>query len=162
MRPANLYQALEECFQQHRGPATGSQPATSQLPSDSTPGDKYILIVEDNPTNQLVTRKLVQKLGYQAQVVADGQKALEYLQANSCDLVLMDCQMPVMDGYTATAELRRRPHLTQLPVIALTAHAMEGDRQKCLDAGMNDYLAKPLQPQSLKKILAQYLYAPEG
>ena len=117
-----------------------------------------VLLVEDNFLNMKLTMSQLQKLGYQADSVANGKEAVEALRASHYDVVLMDCQMPVMDGYQATLEIRRgekesgRHHR----IIAMTANALEGDREKCLAAGMDDYLAKPTRHDELERALARY------
>ncbi|MBI3832208.1 MAG: response regulator [Planctomycetes bacterium] len=117
-----------------------------------------ILLVEDNLVNQTVAVGLLQRLGFHPDLAADGVQALRLLGRQSYDLVFMDCQMPGMNGYDATHELRRREapgHHTV--VVAMTAHAMAGDREKCLEAGMDDYLAKPIELDTLRSILAHWL-----
>lgn len=116
--------------------------------------DAKILVVEDNPTNVIIVKGLLQKFGIDAVVADNGSEALARLGAEQFDLVLMDCQMPVIDGYEATRRLRQS---SDIPVIALTAHAMREDEQKCLDAGMNGYLTKPIDPFSLNASLGQWL-----
>jgi hypothetical protein len=123
-----------------------------------------ILVVEDNPTNQEVALGTLGNLGYRDIVLAaDGRQAIELLAEADFDLVLMDCQLPVLDGYEATRLIRQpgsavRQH--QFPIIAMTAHALEGDAAKCLAAGMNDYLAKPVRPKLLEGMLDKWLLAP--
>jgi signal transduction histidine kinase/CheY-like chemotaxis protein/HPt (histidine-containing phosphotransfer) domain-containing protein len=116
-----------------------------------------ILIVDDNETNQFVALELVEAAGYDADVAVDGKEAVRMAQERRYAAILMDCQMPVMDGYTATREIRAwegdRHHT---PIIALTAHAMAGERDKVIGAGMDDYLSKPLKPHSLEKMLERY------
>ena len=111
-----------------------------------------ILLAEDNAINRKVALKTLERMGYRAEAVGDGQAAVEALSQRRFDLVLMDVQMPVMDGIAATKRIRdgvRRSSTTRVPIIALTAHAMAEDREACLAAGMDDYLSKPIQPDKL-------------
>ncbi|MCB1660579.1 MAG: response regulator, partial [Pseudomonadales bacterium] len=120
-----------------------------------------VLIVEDNPVNQQVVAKMLQKLGLNYEIAQHGREALSKLStSNLFDLVLMDCQMPIMDGFEATRHWRDQESklgLPRLPIIALTANAMQGDEELCLDAGMDDHLAKPVNLQSLSQLLAKWL-----
>jgi two-component system sensor histidine kinase/response regulator len=119
-----------------------------------------ILLAEDNPVNQKLATRLLQRLGAEVQVAVNGIEVLQALRESDFDAVLMDCQMPQLDGYQATRQLRspegraRNPHV---PVIALTAHALATDRTKCLAAGMNDYLTKPINPKHLQEALTKAL-----
>ncbi len=117
----------------------------------------HVLLVEDNPINQMVAQKMLEKIGVESTLAADGQVALNMLEQGEFDVVLMDCQMPVMDGFEATRRIREQSLLSELPVIAMTANVMEGDREKCLEAGMNDYIGKPVVQADLKKTLARWL-----
>ena len=115
-----------------------------------------VLLVEDNPVNQVVALGLLRSLGWhEVTVVANGQEAIDALARHSPSLILMDCQMPVMDGYTATRHLRAAG--CTLPIVAMTANAMSGDVARCLDAGMSDYLAKPVTKSSLAETLARWM-----
>jgi len=114
-------------------------------------------LVEDNDINQIVAAELLQDAGFVVDIAENGQVALDRIEQGSYDLVLMDMQMPVMDGIAATLEIRRRDRHRSLPVIAMTANAMERDRQKCLDAGMNDFLSKPIEPDDVWDILLKWL-----
>jgi two-component system, sensor histidine kinase and response regulator len=119
-----------------------------------------ILLVEDNPVNREVAVGMLESLGCVAHAAENGWLALEAINNDAYDAVLMDCQMPVMDGLTATAELRRREQNAggaRLPIIALTANAMEGDRERCLAAGMDDFLCKPFSQQQLAALLKRWL-----
>ncbi len=116
----------------------------------------HILLAEDNPVNQEVAKAMLEKFGCTLDIVNNGQEALTAVEQNNYDLILMDCMMPEMDGYTATAEIRSRQNaglLAHCPIIALTANAIEGDREKCLIAGMDDYLAKPFKAESLLRMI---------
>jgi PAS domain S-box-containing protein len=122
-----------------------------------------ILLAEDNAINRTVGLGILSTLGMHVDAVADGAEAVEALKRDAYDLVLMDVQMPEMDGLAATRRIRDPSSDVpqhEIPVIALTAHAMRGDREKCLDAGMNDYVAKPINPDALAKVLAEWL--PKG
>ncbi len=143
-------------------PEPVAAPAALQppLPATPVPRSARILIAEDNPTNQLVGLAQLSKLGYQARAVANGAEALEALQHDAYDLVLMDCEMPVMDGYEATRRLRQSGNL-RLPIIALTANAMTEDRDRCLREGMNGFLSKPVDLRKLSEMLAAWIPAPE-
>ncbi len=124
----------------------------------STSGPFRILVVEDNPVIQLVVTEQLAALGSTAKVVGNGREALETLTHDSFDLVLMDCQMPELDGYETTRRIRQREIGGEhLPIIALTAHAMAGDRERCLEAGMDDYLPKPFTEEQLSGVIDRWL-----
>jgi CheY-like chemotaxis protein len=116
-----------------------------------------ILLVEDNPINQELACDLLGRAGVVLATADNGQQALEQLERGDYDLVLMDCQMPVMDGYVATGLLRQQPRWRDLPVIAMTANAMVGDREKVLAAGMNDHIAKPIKVDELFATLSRWI-----
>ncbi|NJN72922.1 MAG: response regulator [Limnothrix sp. RL_2_0] len=119
---------------------------------------KKILVVEDNLVNRKVLMKQIQIMGYDVAGVVNGQEAVEYWQNHQVDLMLMDCQMPVMDGYEATDTLRQLDHEKQsLVIVGLTANTLPGDRQKCLNAGMDDYLPKPAFQKDLAMIFDKWL-----
>ncbi len=141
-------------LQVHQPPG---QPEKASLPAPQSAG--RVLLVEDNPINQKVAAGALRKLGWEADVAANGVIALDLYQKNSYAVVLMDCQMPEMDGYVATREIRNwelAHGSPNIPVVALTAHAMTGDRERCLEAGMNDYLTKPLAMQDLRAALERW------
>ncbi|MFZ5515763.1 MAG: two-component regulator propeller domain-containing protein [Candidatus Zhuqueibacterota bacterium] len=116
-----------------------------------------ILLAEDNLVNQQVTLEFLNRVGMVTDIAENGEKAIDALKRQAYDLVLMDVQMPVMDGFTATQKIRAELGMTHIPIIALTAHAMKGDKEKCFDAGMNDYLAKPIEPNELYRVLQKWL-----
>ena len=139
------------------------EPVADPSSSAPAPAPKLrgrVLLVEDNPVNQMVAQRLVGMLGLTCETADNGEKALERMMGGHLDLVLMDCQMPVKDGYTASREWREHETaqgLPRLPIIAMTANAMAGDRQKCLDAGMDDYLSKPVDRRLLEASMARWL-----
>jgi signal transduction histidine kinase/FixJ family two-component response regulator len=118
-----------------------------------------VLVVEDSPVNSLVAVRVLERAGFRTRAVADARSALTELAAVHYDAVLMDCQMPDLDGYEATQELRRREASNggHTPVIAMTAHAMSGDRERCLDAGMDDYITKPVRSKELVAMLRRWI-----
>ena len=115
-------------------------------------------MAEDNATNREVALAQLQKLGYEATAVHNGAEAVEAVEHGSYDLVLMDCEMPVMDGFEATRRIRASLH-PGIPIVAVTADAMPADRERCLSEGMNDYLAKPVELGGLADVLAKWLPA---
>jgi signal transduction histidine kinase/ActR/RegA family two-component response regulator len=145
-------------IQENAPEETTAQPSGSALNSHELDGVR-VLLVEDNPVNQKVAIRMLQKLGCVVELAENGQQALEKLERASYDIVLMDMQMPVMDGLTATRLLRQREQQTghHQVVIALTANAMQTDRELCLDAGMDDYLSKPLTLDALQVMLLRWV-----
>ncbi|MBI4293933.1 MAG: response regulator [Betaproteobacteria bacterium] len=121
-----------------------------------------VLLVEDNDLNQEVATELLKDAGFVVDVADNGLIALDKVQAAAYDIVLMDMQMPVMDGVTATIEMRRLERFRDLPIVAMTANAMQGDRDRCIAAGMNDHLAKPIEPEDLWKGLLKWVRPREG
>ncbi len=157
VRPGVLYETLASIL--HGTMRTGRRPRIARL--DAQLAQRHplrILLAEDNIINQKVALRLLEKMGYRADVAANGSEVLEALRQRSYDVVLMDVQMPEMDGVEATQRIRSRWLPEQQPyIIAMTAHTMAGDRQVCLDAGMNDYVGKPI---SLDELVAKLLQAP--
>jgi CheY-like chemotaxis protein len=117
-----------------------------------------VLLVEDNVVNQKVARRLLQKLGCEVDVAENGVEAVALFEKQTYQAVFMDCQMPDMDGYTATALIRKNEAgRSHTPIIALTANAMEGDKERCLAAGMDDYLVKPVQKKELSRAVELWI-----
>jgi len=131
-------------------------PADRGFRAPAIESEARILVAEDNAINREVALAQLRKLGYKASAVTNGAEAIEALQRGRYDLVLMDCEMPVMDGYEATALIRGSGQ-PDLPVIALTAHSMQTDSDRCLSAGMNDFLAKPTDLKQLSGMLRKWL-----
>lgn len=119
--------------------------------------DKTILVVEDVDTNKIFFDAALRRTNALILWAKDGQEAIDLFKANDVDLILMDLQLPVMDGYTATKEIKKID--PEVPIVAQTAHVMSGEREKCLEAGCNDYLAKPIRLQILIDTLSKYLNA---
>jgi len=143
-----LYQTLRRALNMEN---VGDSPTPDHSPSPPRRG--RILLVEDNPVNQLVAKGMLSKLGSDVIVVSHGAEALDQLELGHFDLVLMDCNMPVMDGYEASRHIRRSGRWPDLPIVALTANAMPEERERCRAAGMNDYLAKPFRREELAALL---------
>ncbi|WP_422452286.1 transporter substrate-binding domain-containing protein [Endozoicomonas sp. ALC066] len=120
-----------------------------------------ILLVEDNEINQQVARELLEGMGLKVTLADNGQEAVDILESKAFDLVFMDIQMPLMDGYQATRVIRRNSGDKNLPIVAMTAHAMTGDRERCLQMGMNDHISKPLNPAELQEMVGRWLQVPE-
>ncbi|MCF7936046.1 MAG: PAS domain-containing protein [Synergistales bacterium] len=155
-------------LEEHRralGTALSGDAAPAEEPEKPpAPGlpEGRILLAEDNSTNQAVLQSMLDKLGRQTDIAANGEEALKALRRKPYDLVLMDVQMPIMDGLQATRSIRRgsagiQCNPPEIPIIAMTAYALQGDRRRCLDAGMDDYLAKPVTPRSLAQVLEKWL-----
>jgi CheY-like chemotaxis protein len=120
----------------------------------------HVLLAEDNAINQTIAKHLLERLGCQVDLATDGIQAVARCAERPYDAVFMDCQMPNMDGYSATESIRRQKQDGyRIPIIAITAHAMAGDRERCLAAGMDDYLTKPLQPKDLARVVERWLPA---
>jgi len=156
VRPSQLFDRLAEVL----GEAEEQPEAAPARPVPSHQG--RVLLAEDNSVNQKVALRILEKLGYEVEVASDGDAVLDLLGRNSYDLVLMDCQMPNRDGFETTREIRRREDRDtnapgrKLPIVAMTANALQGDRERCLEAGMDDYLSKPFKPEELLRILERW------
>lgn len=140
------------------GSITENSAPTAPLPVYEDLSGRRILLVEDNPMNQELATELLHQAGLEVDIANNGQEAIACVGQNTpYDAILMDCQMPVMDGYQATRHLRTQPHLVHLPIIAMTANAMSGDKEKALESGMNDHIAKPIDVQAMFSTLNRWL-----
>jgi CheY-like chemotaxis protein len=117
-----------------------------------------VLLVEDYPVNQELTKEMLEMLGCHVEIAENGKEALEILKDKKFDLIFMDIQMPEMDGYDATRQIRKMdPSIRGVPIVALTANALQGDREKCLSAGMDEYISKPFRLSDLEAVLSKLL-----
>ncbi len=154
--------SFEATFAEDRGQAPAGEPAPPRAASPAASANRplagaVLLLVEDNAINQQVAREVLQGQGATVHVAANGREAVDMAGATPYDAVLMDVQMPIMDGLAATRAIRAQPGGAELPIIALTAHALAEDRDRCLAAGMNDYLTKPVEPDRLLAALGQWI-----
>jgi PAS domain S-box-containing protein len=152
--PANLLESLLRAL--GKGPARAL--TSSNIPIATALRPLHILVAEDNMVNQKVVARLVEKMGHSVEITSTGAQALAACARDTFDLILMDVQMPVMNGFDATQAIRERERKTgrHIPIVALTAHAMKEDREMCLAAGMDDYLGKPIQPRELASVLERW------
>ncbi len=154
MRRARLLEVLAEAT----GTGTGRAREAAAPHGPAARGGEAVLVVEDNAVNQRVVERLLGRRGLVVDLAADGAEALERLEREGYALVFMDCQMPVLDGYEATRRMRASGAAwATTPVVALTANALEGDRERCEAAGMDDYLSKPVRAEQLDAVLDRWL-----
>jgi CheY-like chemotaxis protein len=165
---AKLQETIERVVDDARRASAGTEAASDAAPVQPSeaaaavdaplPPRARILLAEDDPTNRKVAVRTLERLGYQADTAANGIEVVAALERQAYDLVLMDCQMPDMDGFAAAAEIRRREGAARhTPIIAMTASAMQGDRERCLAVGMDDYVSKPVKPAALDAVLRLWL-----
>jgi CheY-like chemotaxis protein len=154
VRRAQLQRAVLLAFGGDHRLARQNLPAAKKSARSADPDSALrVLVVEDNLVNQKVTTKMLERLGHEVELAGNGREALESLSRRSCDLVFMDLQMPEMDGLEATRQIRSRWPGSFPRIVAMTANAMEGDREICLEAGMDDYVAKPVRIEDLQKLV---------
>ena len=165
VRQSELYDAITMVMggPSENSPDEGRILSRHNIREQRSEPDLRLLLVEDNAVNQKVATRTLEKLGYRADVAADGLEALETLSSSTYDAVLMDVQMPNLDGYEATAEIRHRESESgrRTPIIAMTANALQGDREKALEAGMDDYIAKPVRTGELREVLQRWVSVEE-
>jgi PAS domain S-box-containing protein len=154
LKPSALFEALRTAFSAE-GNASGVAVNPDVEINTENLRNFRVLIAEDNVVNQKVARKMVERLGLQADIVSNGREAVEAVAAGGFDLVLMDCQMPEMDGFQATGEIRNAG--SEIPIIAMTANALSGDRDRCIAAGMDDYISKPVKSEDMGGMLRKWL-----
>jgi CheY-like chemotaxis protein len=162
VRLAQVERALSHLLDPIPEPPDGVPAPLAALAAASSAGRlRRVLLAEDHRVNQKVAIHILKRLGAEIVVAADGAEAVAAAAAQPFDLILMDCQMPVLDGFQATAAIRAAegPH-RRTPIVALTANAMQGDRDRCLEAGMDDYLAKPVQREELAFLLEKWTAQP--
>ena len=168
LKQSHLYECIANESKKASTTSPGSYAATdlnvqfahqSMAPAETPQSSQLVLVAEDNAVNQKVALWQLNKIGYQAHAVANGLEVLDALNRTEYSLIFMDCQMPELDGYHASAEIRKREIVSgkHIPIIAMTAHAMEGDREKCIAAGMDDYISKPVIKHILEAALEKWL-----
>jgi CheY-like chemotaxis protein len=163
--PWELRQLICAVLGQNAEERGAAEPAAEGLPDDlRAPASRKILLAEDNPINQVVAVRMLEKRGHRVTVAANGREAVTASRRESFDLVLMDVQMPEMDGFEATATIRQAEEAAggHLPIFAMTAHAMKGDAERCRAAGMDGYLPKPIRPADLYALVEGCPPAPDG
>ncbi|MFE8070296.1 7TM diverse intracellular signaling domain-containing protein [Marinobacteraceae bacterium S3BR75-40.1] len=160
--PSVILDSIQEIFG-YTGPRTSRRFTVDERPDiHQILKNRHVLLVEDTPFNQEIAREFLRQVDIAVTVAENGVEAVEMMEKQAFDAVLMDCQMPVMDGFEATRRIRHQLRLPDLPVIAMTANAMKGDREKCLESGMNDYLSKPVAQDDLYQTLAHWIGQAEG
>lgn len=164
IRQSRLLQALQSSSQPLAGASEQPADDAASSPPEPAPARGIVLLVEDNRINQTIMKKMIEHLGYIVRIASDGKEAIKLFQTALFDVILMDCQMPVMDGYKASSQIRQiedeSPQNDHIPIIAVTAHAIKGDREKCIASGMDDYISKPFTLEQLGEKLEQWLIAP--
>jgi CheY-like chemotaxis protein len=145
---------LQSILSAAASPPRATEPAVTPRQAATANESTRVLLVEDNEVNQKVALRMLERCGIRAQLVSNGAEAVERVRNEAFDLVLMDCQMPVMDGYAATAAIRA---FSKVPIVAMTANALAGDRERCLAAGMDDYVTKPIKREVLADVLERWV-----
>ena len=167
VKQSRLFHRIAEVMAGHRPLSSRKKTQTATLsmqgaavpPAGTTPKLARILLAEDNVINQKVALGLLNNIGYAADVAGNGLEVLSALDQHPYDLILMDCQMPELDGYETTQRIRARADGKSIRIIAMTANAMRGESEKCLEAGMDDYLSKPVRLELLREMLSRWMPA---
>ena len=157
IKQTHLFAAMVEALAESEPPSSIVVNEEIPAPSAAQNTPVKILLVEDNPVNQRLAVKVLQRAGHHVRTANNGRIACEMVEQYPFDIILMDVQMPEMDGFEATAKIRSRPDRPRLPIIAMTAHAMTGDRERCLAAGMDDYLTKPLKVEAMNETINRWI-----
>lgn len=163
VKQSHLFDCIVNLLHADRPISTSPMKRTNGRPSQAAPKgcsrEARILVVEDNPVNRKVVTLQLESLGYEVEAVSTGSEAVKAVADSKYDLVLMDCQMPEMDGFQATQRIRKAEAITgtHIPIVALTANAMQGDRERCIGAGMDDYVSKPVSPSDLLTVLERWI-----
>jgi CheY-like chemotaxis protein len=159
VRREELRRAIKSALASHIAPSAQRPAKVSCITKENTRGDgARVLVVEDNLTNQRVTATMLERAGHRVVLADNGATALALLDREVFDLILMDVQMPGMDGFETTRQIRKSQQRdgTYTPIVAITAHALSGDRERCLQAGMDDYIAKPVKATALLRLVAEF------
>jgi two-component system sensor histidine kinase/response regulator len=173
LRSCQLRDALARCWESRGAPLLmdpAPQPSMPeaapivqqpQAPAAATAQSVRVLVAEDNAVNQLLVRRMFEKLGIRIDLAANGREAVQMATDFEYDIIFMDCSMPELDGYEATAVLRERGRRRHIPIVAITANAMSEDRARCLEAGMDDHLTKPVRIEDIRSALKRWVIEPE-
>jgi CheY-like chemotaxis protein len=162
VRPSQLFDALQTVLGDRQGREVHPEHEAALRPAGSKSHGARILVADDNATNQKVAQRMLQRLGYRGDVASTGAEAVNLLGKGHYDAVLMDCQMPEMDGYEASRQIRHNERGGRhVPIIAMTADALPGERERCLAAGMDDYISKPVKLHVVAAVLERWLAAKE-
>jgi len=159
MNPSMLLETIMEVFGEAPEMASASMVSNKSQEEESLRSIRgaKLLLVEDNAINQEIANEILEQAGFKIEIANDGKEAVEKIYQENYDCILMDCQMPVMDGYEATRAIRKEERFSNLPIVAMTANAMQGDREKCIDAGMNDHVSKPINLKELFSALVKWV-----
>ena len=157
VRQSDLYATLQNVLSNSKFDEPSQLVTKYSIAEEMRRFDLTVLVAEDNETNQAVVNSMLKKLGCRVSIASNGREGVDAVSTSSYDLIFMDCQMPVMDGYEATRQIRKQEKFKEMPVIAMTANAMKGDKEKVLAAGMNDHIPKPFKIDTMYATLAKWI-----